>query len=154
MFSCPAPQHPLYHHLIGKGFAGHLSPEARSPSCEGSKAEAGTTTRPEKRAGRLGRVFLSMEGPLVSILRFSKRSPSPLSQKVKKQALTVECDSSQRSFPEDFIFFSQLSVTPWISRVSKHELPRLTKLILYIHGFCAFEQISFQKHNTCSLLLN
>ena len=75
MFSCPVPQHPLYHHLIGKGFAGYLSPEARNPSCEGSKTEAGTTTRPEKRAGRLDRVFLSMEGPLVSILRFSKRSP-------------------------------------------------------------------------------
>ena len=59
---------------------------------------------------------------------------------------------SQRSFPKDLIFFSQVSVTPWISRVSKHEFPRLTKSILYIHGFCAFEQKSFQKRNTYSLL--
>ena len=43
-------------------------------------------------------------------------------------------------------------MTPWISRVSKHEFPRLTKSILYIHGFCAFEQKSFQKCNTYSLL--
>ena len=54
MFSYPEPQHPVYRHLMGEDFAGHLSPEARNPSCEGNEPEAGTTTSPEKEAGRLG----------------------------------------------------------------------------------------------------
>lgn len=77
MFSCPKPKRPLYHHLIGKGLAGHLHQRPGTPLMTVSESGPGTATRPGKEAGRWG------EGPslhgeaLISILRFSK-SPHPL----------------------------------------------------------------------------